>query len=106
MDMSQKVREGKHQHIGHHGLIKVIVVNALNKLRIHVLWSKFIDMDREAFIDTQTLTPDETLSSSVRGRKGKVDEEYVMKPAQEKIEKLDQRLRIQPLQGDNVLYIT
>jgi len=30
----------------------------------------------------------------------------VMKPAQEKIEKLDQWLRIQPLRGGNLLYIT
>ena len=29
-----------------------------------------------------------------------------MKPAQEKIEKIDQRLRIQPLRGGNLLYIT
>ena len=32
--------------------------------------------------------------------------EAVMKPAQEKIEKIDQRLRIQPLRGGNLLYIT
>ena len=30
----------------------------------------------------------------------------VMKPAQEKIEKIDQRLKIQPLRGGNLLYIT
>ena len=30
----------------------------------------------------------------------------VMKPAQENIEKIDQRLRIQPLRGGNLLYIT
>ena len=30
----------------------------------------------------------------------------VMKPAQEKMEKIDQRLRIQPLRGGNLLYIT
>jgi len=30
----------------------------------------------------------------------------VMNPAQEKIEKIDQRLRIQPLRGGNLLYIT
>ena len=30
----------------------------------------------------------------------------VMKPAQEKIEKIDPRLRIQPLRGGNLLYIT
>ena len=29
-----------------------------------------------------------------------------VKPAQEKIEKIDQRLRIQPPRGDNLLYIT
>ena len=28
-----------------------------------------------------------------------------MKPAQEKIEKIDQHLRIQPLQGGSLLYI-
>jgi len=28
-----------------------------------------------------------------------------MKPAQEKIEKIDQRVRIQPLRGGNLLYI-
>jgi len=31
---------------------------------------------------------------------------FVMKPAQEKIENIDQRLRIQPLRGGNLLYIT
>ena len=31
---------------------------------------------------------------------------FVMKPTQEKIEKIDQRLRIQPLRGGNLLYIT
>ena len=31
---------------------------------------------------------------------------YVMKPAQENIEKIYQRLRIQPLRGGNLLYIT
>jgi len=64
--MSQKVREGKHQHLGHHGLIKLIIVDALNKLKIPIIWSKFIDMDRDALIDTQTLSPGETPSPSVR----------------------------------------
>ena len=32
--------------------------------------------------------------------------ESVMKPAQDKIVKIDQRLRIQPLRGGNLLYIT
>ena len=72
--MSQKVREGKHQHLGHHGLVKLIVVYSLNKLSIPVLWSKFMDMDKETFIDTQTLTPGKTPTSSVGGREGKEEE--------------------------------
>jgi len=31
-DMSQKVREGKHQYLGHPVLIKLVVVDALRKL--------------------------------------------------------------------------
>lgn len=73
--MCQKVREGKHQHLGHHDLIKLIVVDGLTKLRILVLWFKFINMDIEAFIDTQTLTLGETPVSSVQGREGKTMEE-------------------------------
>lgn len=73
--MCQKVREEKHQHLGHHGLIKMIVVYALNKIRIPVLWSKFGDMDRETFMDTQTITLGETQTSSVGWREGKEEEE-------------------------------
>ena len=46
---------------------------------------------------------------SIRFQKGKYIQNQangVMKPAQEKIEKIDQRLRIQPLRGGNLLYIT
>jgi len=71
MEMSQKVREGKHQHLAHHGLIKLIVVDALNHSRFPVIWSKFVDMDRETFIETQVLTLGETLASNVGGREEK-----------------------------------
>lgn len=71
--MSKKIREGKHQHLSHHGLIKLIVVDSLKILRIHVLWFKFIDMDREIFIETQALTPGETRASSVGGREEKIE---------------------------------
>lgn len=70
--MSQKVREGKHQQLGHYGLIKLIVVDTFRNLRIHVLWSKFIDMDRENFIETYTPTPGDTPTSSVEGRERKI----------------------------------
>lgn len=83
-EMRQKVREGKHQHLGHHGLINLIVVDALKILRIHVLWSKFIEMDKETFINTEALTPSKTPTSSVGGREGKTKEEDESAGAEEK----------------------
>lgn len=74
-EMSQKVREGKHQHLGHDGLIKLIAVDSLNNLRIHVLFSKFIYMDKETFIETLALTLGETLTYSVGGRERKKEGE-------------------------------
>lgn len=51
-DMSHKVRQRKYQHLAHHGLIKLIVNDALRRRNLPVSWSSFIDMDREAFIAT------------------------------------------------------
>ena len=56
IEMSQKVREGKHQHISHYGLIKMIFMEALNHLRYPILWIGFVDTDRETFIETQNIT--------------------------------------------------
>jgi len=83
-DMIQKVREGKHQNLGHHRLIKLIMVDSLNKIRIPILWSKFIGMDREAFIDIETLTRIDIPTSSVGGREGKEEEEEGEKIEQER----------------------
>lgn len=41
--MSQKVKEGKKEHLGNHGFIKIIVADALNKLRATFHRSKFMD---------------------------------------------------------------
>ena len=71
------MREGKHQHLSHHGLIKLIVVYYLNHLRILVIWKKFVDMDRNNLIETQALTLGETPTTSVGGRDGKTEEEEV-----------------------------
>ena len=65
------MREGNHQHLIHHWLIKLIVMDALSHLRILVLWNKFVDVDRENFIETQAITPGETLASSTGGKEGK-----------------------------------
>lgn len=71
IEISQKVREGKHQHISHHGLIKCIVIDALNHLKNLVLWTYFVYVDRQVFIKTQTLIStqhEETPTSSNKGR--------------------------------------
>lgn len=86
--MRQKVREGKHQHISHHGLIKIIVMDALSHLKNPVLWAEFLEMDREAFIETQALTStqqEETPTSSIWCREENTEEEE-----KEKIEEEDE----------------
>lgn len=37
IDMNEKVKEGNHQQLTHHGVIKLIVEDVLSQLRIHVL---------------------------------------------------------------------
>lgn len=69
------MKEGKQQQLAHHGLIKLIVKDALNRLRVLVLWSTFKDMDREAFLDTQVLRLGEILASSAKGEEAEAEEE-------------------------------
>lgn len=35
----------------------MVVEDAINKLGIHIPWAKFIDMDKETMIGTQSITP-------------------------------------------------
>lgn len=42
-----------------------------------------MDMEIDAFIDTQTLTPGETLASTIGGREGKEEEEEVEEEKEE-----------------------
>lgn len=79
MEMSHKVREGKHQHLADHGLIKLVVMNALSHLRVPALWTKFVDMDREDFIETQSIRLKETIACIVGGKEGKIEEEEATK---------------------------
>jgi len=88
--MSQKVREGNHQHIAHHGLIKLIVKDSLSHLRNPILWIDFLDMDMEVFIETQDVTLVETPTSSSGGRGGKIEEEKVGKLEEEEAAKIEE----------------
>ena len=62
-----------------------------NKFRAHQLKNELLTLDPNNFSSIEYF-----LSKFMT----------VMKPTQEKIEKIDQRLRIQPLRGGNLLYIT
>ena len=81
-DMSHKVRQIKYHHLAHHGLIKLILNDPLRMLNVHVSWSYFIDMDREAFIATQT---GKTSTSSLIEREV-VEEEEVEDEVEEEVE--------------------
>jgi len=48
--MNIKVQEGKHTQLSHHGIIKLILEDALRNLKVPILWSTFVDMDREDVI--------------------------------------------------------
>lgn len=47
------MREGKHQYIDQHGIIRLIFLNALGHLKNPMLWTNFVDMEKESFIETQ-----------------------------------------------------
>lgn len=44
IDISMKVQEGNHQQLAHHGLITLIMEDALQNLRIPITWAIFKDM--------------------------------------------------------------
>lgn len=68
------------------------MMDALRHLSNHVLWTYFLDMDREVFFEAQAITPRETLASRNGGRggkrkegeAGKLEEEEVVKQRKEK----------------------
>jgi len=45
--MSMKVQEGNHQQLSYHGLIILIIEDALQNLRIPITWETFRDMPIE-----------------------------------------------------------
>jgi hypothetical protein len=47
--MSLKVQRGKQEFLEHHGLIKMIVFDALRSLKHRILWSYFINMHKQYF---------------------------------------------------------
>ena len=94
-DMSHKVRQRKYHHLAHHGLIKLIMNDALRRLNLPVSWSSFIDMDREAFIATQT---GKTSASSLREREEEEEKEEVEEEAENKEEKEEMEIEAENIE--------
>ena len=71
----------------HHGLIKLIVMDALKHFRIPSQWNKTVDMDRKTFIETQAITPRETPTSTIGPKQGKGEDEEGESIKEEEVEK-------------------
>lgn len=52
IDSSNKVKEGNSQQLAHHGLIRILIENALQNLRIPIKQSAFRDLPVEDDIKT------------------------------------------------------
>ena len=64
IDMNIKVQEGKHQQLAHNGLIKVILEDALQNLRLPITWTTFREMQAGGAI--QALEYDKSPTASER----------------------------------------
>ena len=62
IDSSNKVREGNSQQLAHHGLIRILIEDALQNLWIPITWSIFIGLPVEDGIKTLTYDVSHSLS--------------------------------------------
>jgi len=56
------VKEGNSQQLAHHGLIRILIEDALQNLKIHITWSVFKDLPTEDDIKTLTYDVSPTVS--------------------------------------------
>jgi hypothetical protein len=52
-EMSENVQKGKKDALAPHGLIKIIVCEALQNLNVKVSWEQCVDMERWVFLESQ-----------------------------------------------------
>jgi len=72
IDSNNKVKEGNSQQLAHHGLIRILIEDALQNPRIPITWSTFRDLPVED--DIKTLTYDVSPSVSEEERKQKEED--------------------------------
>jgi len=75
IDMSLKFQEEKHQKLSHHGIIKLILEDALSQLKVPIKWSTFRDMDIEVVIEILALEYDRDNTISVEEEEKEEPEE-------------------------------
>jgi len=73
IDSNNKVREWNSQKLAHHGLIRILIEDALQNLKIPITWSAFRDLPTED--DIKTLTYD--VSPSISEEEAKEEEEDI-----------------------------
>ena len=62
IDSNNKVKEGDPQQLAHHGLIRILIEDSFQNLKIPIIWSIFRDLPAED--DIKTLTYDVSPSIS------------------------------------------
>jgi len=67
--MSVKVQKGKEEELSHHGLIKLIMCDALERQIAKVSWEDFIIMRKEEFISLQDAFKETILIRDSRSKK-------------------------------------
>ena len=70
IDSSTKVQEGNSQQLAHHGVIKMLVEEALHTLTIPIAWEVFINMTTEDDIKALTYAVSPTVSEEVEQKGG------------------------------------
>ena len=66
IDSSIKVKEGNSQQLAHHGLIRIVIEDALQNLRTLITWSTFRDMPVEDEIKALTYDVSPTINEQGR----------------------------------------
>ena len=84
--MRIKVQEGKHQQMTQHGLVKLILEDSICQLRIPIMWTTFVDMNREDLIQAIEYERDPTSGGEEEEEETKQEEQEEPKRVEEGLE--------------------
>jgi len=72
IDSNNKVNKWNSQQLAHHGVIKILIEDSLQKLRIPITWSVFKDLPIEDDIKTLTYDVSPSFSERKENKKKKI----------------------------------